>query len=258
MTWTTRPRSDFGTLAAIVAGQGPQLLLIHGVGLRAESWGSQIDAFAQTHRVVAVDLPGHGHSAALPAKAGLSEFSAALAACLDRPSIVIGHSFGAMIALDLAVHHPHHVAGVAALNAVFRRSPAARDAVVARANSLDGVQSADPGGPLERWFGSDASPERAACEAWLRGVDPAGYKAAYSVFAKQDGPQDAQCGGLHCPALYMTGANEPNSTPEMSRRMAELTPKGRAVVIAGAAHMMPMTHAPEVNKTLMQFAQECF
>ena len=62
MTWTTRPRSDLAGLACIRAGDGPPVLLIHGVGLRAEAWGAVIDRLAERFAVHAIDLPGHGES----------------------------------------------------------------------------------------------------------------------------------------------------------------------------------------------------
>ena len=67
MTWTTRRRSKIAGQAAIDLGDGPyHILMLHGVGLRAEAWSAQIDAFAATARVVAPDMPGHGQSG-LPA-----------------------------------------------------------------------------------------------------------------------------------------------------------------------------------------------
>lgn len=256
MTWTTRLRSDHATLSAISAGQGATILFIHGVGLRAEAWGAQLDALSSQFRVVAVDMPGHGDSALPEGDLGLSDYTDAIAAGIDGPVMAVGHSMGAMIALDMAIRHPEKVQGVVALNAIFRRRPDASDAVQARAASLDGTSMADPSGTLERWFGTDASPERDACHAWLTEVNPAGYKAAYTIFAHQDGPDTDALTALSCPALFMTGADEPNSTPAMSQAMAALAPKGRAEIIAGAAHMMPMTHAAAVNAALQDFAKE--
>ncbi len=123
--------------------------------------------------------------------------------------------------------------------------------------SLDGITTPDPSVPLDRWFGPTASSQRTACEAWLRACDPAGYKTAYQVFAHEDGPKNAMLAALRCRALFMTGADEPNSTPQMSCDMAALTPNGQAVVIDGAAHMMPMTHASQVNAALSGFVGDC-
>ncbi|MFD2856780.1 alpha/beta fold hydrolase [Seohaeicola zhoushanensis] len=59
------------------------------------------------------------------------------------------------------------------------------------------------------------------------------------------------------PALFMTGEAEPNSTPAMSRAMAELAPQGQALVVPGAAHMLPMTHPDVVNAALLDLAADC-
>jgi pimeloyl-ACP methyl ester carboxylesterase len=161
---------------------------------------------------------------------------------------------GAMIALDLAARYPHLCLGVVALNAIFRRSAPAAAAVRARAAALTGDAPADPGPALRRWFGNDvSSAEAVACRRWLRDVDPAAYRAAYTVFAREDGPSSDALRALRCPARFVTGSEEPNSTPEMSRRMAALSPGGDALIVDGAAHMMPMTHADAVNRALIDF-----
>lgn len=60
MNWITRQRSKIGSIAAISVGDGPLVLMIYGVGLRADAWAAQIDELAKAHRVVAVDMPGMG------------------------------------------------------------------------------------------------------------------------------------------------------------------------------------------------------
>lgn len=256
MTWTTRPRSEVDGLAAIVAGDGPTMVLLHGVGLRAEAWAPVIDAFAPQFRVIAPDLPGHGASPAVDLPDRLAGYADRIAPLLRDTAIVVGHSMGAMIALNLAVRDPDQTRGVAALNAIYRRSDAARTAVRTRAAALDGHSTADPSGTLGRWFGQSDCAARVACRDWLTSVDPAGYRAAYSVFADQDGPTGSGLRSLRCPALFMTGADEPNSTPDMSREMADLAPLGRAVVLPGAAHMMPMTHPDATIAALSELAKE--
>ncbi|NRB18885.1 MAG: alpha/beta fold hydrolase [Rhodobacteraceae bacterium] len=258
MPWTTLPRSKQGDLSTIVSGDGPPLLLIHGVGLRGEAWCGQIDSLSTNFKITAVDMPGHGASVLPDGDMTLTRYGDCIAASLTAPSVVIGHSMGAMIALDIAIRFPGLVRGVVALNAIYQRDTAAHKAVRARAASLDGLSPPDPSAALERWFGAGASPAREACRDWLSGVDPKGYAAAYQVFAHENGPAADDLTTLPCPALFMTGSQEPNSTPAMSRAMAALAPRGRASIIEGAAHMMPMTHAEQVNTALREFAQECF
>jgi pimeloyl-ACP methyl ester carboxylesterase len=232
--------------------------LLHGVGLRAEAWNAQADALVQAgFNVVAPDMLGHGESDYAPIPATLADYVAPVAEQINQPVIVVGHSMGAMMALELAAECANHVQGVVALNAIYQRSAEASAAVRARADALDGKTMADPADTLKRWFGAVSSSQADACREWLMTVDPAAYKSAYTVFANSDGPSVELLRGLTCPALFITGAQEPNSTPEMSRQMAALAPKGRSEVIAGAAHMMPMTHASAVNACVVKFAKEC-
>ncbi|WP_422378277.1 alpha/beta fold hydrolase [Roseibium sp.] len=257
MTWTTRPRSRIGSTAFFGEGDGPRLVLIHGVGLRAEAWNGQVSGLARAFDVVAPDLAGHGESDGFAEEPTLQAFSDRLAGLLHRDTVLVGHSMGAMIALDLAIRSPDAVRGVVALNAIYRRTAAAGEAVRHRAGQLDGVRVPDPEPTLTRWFGDRASPERNACAGWLGSVDPEGYRHAYRVFASEDGPSDAGLRSLTCPALFMTGGEEPNSTPAMSEAMAALAADGRCRVLADAAHMMPMTHAAEVTAAIQAFATEC-
>jgi pimeloyl-ACP methyl ester carboxylesterase len=259
VTWATRHRSDCAGLAAIRAGAGPDVLLLHGVGLRAEAWGAQIDALAGHACVTAPDMPGHGKSPASGSDATLDAYVQAALGVLNSlagPALVVGHSMGAMIAIALAMRAPERVAGLVALNAVFERSVDAAHAVQARAARLDTATAADPSATLQRWFGDALTPEREACAGWLRSVCPVSYKTAYSAFAQSTLPDRAMLASLACPALFMTGGAEPNSTPAMSEAMARLAPRGRAIIVEGAAHMMPMTHAGIVNAALIDFLGE--
>lgn len=253
MTWANRPRLQFGQLAAIHEGAGRPVLLLHGVGLRAEAWNAQIDALKGQFSVTAPDMPGHGESSLFAHVPTLVDYSDRIAVALAEPAFVVGHSMGAMIALDLASRYPQRVLGVVALNAIFRRSPVAAQAVQSRAASLDGESIADPSATLRRWFGDAPSRESQACRRWLSDVSPAGYKAAYTVFAKADGPSEDALAALHSPSLFATGSDEPNSTPAMSLAMAALAENSQSLVIANAAHMMPMTHATDVNAALLGF-----
>ncbi|MEM9320711.1 MAG: alpha/beta hydrolase [Pseudomonadota bacterium] len=258
MTWTTRQRSEFQGLAAVEAGSGPAVMLIHGVGLRSEAWLRQIDALSARYHILAVDLPGHGGSRGLSPDPDLEDFTDAFAALLSEPSLVVGHSMGAMIALDMARRYPQWVRGVAALNAIFEREPKAAQAVQARALELDGVSAIDPSKTLSRWFGDAETPERDACRLWLETVDPAGYRIAYRIFAARNGPKASDLATLRQPALFLTGGAEPNSTPAMSDKMAALAPKGRSIIVPDAAHMLPMSHAEAANAALKDFAAEVF
>lgn len=257
MIWTTQPRSDVGGLSAITCGYGPHILLIHGVGLRAEAWAKQITTLSQQYRITAIDMPGHGSSAPIAATdPELGDFADRILPCIDEPTIVMGHSMGAMIAVELAARQPL-VRGVVAMNAIYKRSAADRAAIYTRVEQLRDTGRADPLPTLQRWFSDLSDPAAIACNDWLAHVDFTSYLAAYQVFAHYDGPTDDRLQNLAVPALFLTGSREPNSTPQMSTDMARLCPQGRAAIIDGAAHMMPMTHATAVQLHLQRFLKDC-
>ncbi len=173
MTLTTLRLSEpFGDTVYQSAGQGEPVVLIHGVGMQSAAWGPQVDALAQTHRVIAVNMPGHGGSDAVLPDGELPDYVAWLHAVLTAldlgPVNVAGHSMGALVASGFAVTHPDMVKRVALLNGVYCRSETARAAVIARAEEI-GQGAFDLDTPLNRWFG-DSARDRMVCDqvsGWL-------------------------------------------------------------------------------------------
>lgn len=256
MTSKTLPLSDLGAkIAYREAGQGDPVVLIHGVGMQSAAWGPQIEALSKTHRVLALDMPGHGGSDPLPEGSRIEDYVRWLRAVLDglglRRVSLAGHSMGALIASGFVVSHPDMVSRVALLNGVHRRDPETRAAVEARAATIREGHF-DTATPLRRWFGEGPGDEAARIQVaeWLGAVDPAGYATAYTAFAKGDATYADSFAAITCPLLALTGEDDPNSTPAMSRAMAEAAAHGKAVIVAGHRHMVNLTAADIVNDEL--------
>lgn len=245
-------------------GEGPPVILIHGVGLNADVWASQIVALAPSHRVIAYDTLGHGRSALPPEIASLDDYVGQLFRLMDGLGLpgasLVGHSMGAMIAIAAALEDPARIDRLVALNAVHDRSPDQRAAARERADLLDrGGAAKTSEAALERWFGPSAggafAAERAQVRDWLDAVDPAGYARAYRVFATADSAYASRLKELRCPALFITGELDPHSTPAMSLAMAAAAPQGHAVVLPGQRHMAAFA-APDVcNRIILDFLQ---
>ncbi|MGC1503741.1 MAG: alpha/beta hydrolase [Sulfitobacter sp.] len=259
MTLKTRRLSKTGPRFAYrEQGTGPAVVLIHGVGLQSAAWQPQMAELAKGYRAIALDMPGHGGSDPLPTGAQLGKFvtwcEQAIRALELGPVSVAGHSMGALIAAGLAVTNPTIVERVALLNGVFRRDPQAHLAVVERAAQIRGG-AVDLEGPIERWF-TDAPSDRYARDltaGWLRDVDLEGYATAYSAFASGDATYADGFAKIACPLLALTGSDDPNSTPEMARKMAATAQNGRAVVIEGQRHMVGLTAPDQVNAHLFEW-----
>jgi magnesium chelatase accessory protein len=99
----------------------PRVVLLHGTGASTHSWRALAPLLARTAGVLAVDLPGHGFSdAARGQGATLPGMAAGLAALLAqigfRPSVLVGHSAGAAIAVRMALDRPEGLHAVVSLN----------------------------------------------------------------------------------------------------------------------------------------------
>lgn len=91
------------------------LVLVHGFGGQATQWRYQIQHFGVAHRVIAIDLRGHGRSdkpaGAYTMDELVHDLEAALTTMrLQQPVILVGHSFGGAIATEYALAHPQQVA----------------------------------------------------------------------------------------------------------------------------------------------------
>ncbi|HEX4245433.1 MAG TPA: alpha/beta hydrolase, partial [Acidimicrobiales bacterium] len=112
--------SDGGVIHAVELGQGPPIVLVHGVTLSDAVWVRQFTALADRHRVIAVDQRGHGPSVAGDDGYTFDRLAEDLLDVLDglavRHAVLVGHSMGGMVSLSAALAGPdrmaEHVAGL--------------------------------------------------------------------------------------------------------------------------------------------------
>jgi pimeloyl-ACP methyl ester carboxylesterase len=102
------------------AGSEPALLALHGLASNARWWDLVAARMVPAHRVIAVDLPGHGRSdrpdTAYDFDTVSSDLAALLVAVHPSPLVVVGHSWGATVALAFAVDHPDLALGVVCID----------------------------------------------------------------------------------------------------------------------------------------------
>jgi (E)-2-((N-methylformamido)methylene)succinate hydrolase len=263
VTPTMSDRSVAGDTAYIDKGQGETIIFIHGVGLNADAWGPQIAAFSKTHRVIAIDMLGHGGSGGAPEGVTLDHYVQQVADVMAALGIntanIVGHSMGGLVAIGFALAHPGQTLRLAVLNSVYQRTDEKRAAVMARAAEIATSGTVgDIEAPLERWFGPRAEQTGIAHDVrrWLSQVSPKGYATAYQVFAASDSVFAGKLGALKMPCLFATGSDDPNSTPEMANAMARETRRGRSLVLAGERHMMNLTNPEAINVALQDLFRE--
>ena len=144
------------------------------------------------------------------------------------------------------------------INIAFNRSDESQNGVLNRANQiLQTNKILNIEQTLERWFKDKTSPDDLKkidkVRNWLANATPQGYGRAYRVFALSDKIFLNKLSRLTPPVLYLTGEEDPNSTPAMSQQMAEETPNGSSNSLIGEAHMMSYIAADKVNPIIEQF-----
>ena len=260
MMWKTQPRSkSSNNIAYYREGSGTSLLFIHGVGLRLESWSAQLKYLKHYFDVIAIDLPGHGESDFQTSNNINIDFYTRMIKSfadeiIQKKFIIIGHSLGALIAIDYAIKYKNDCNGIVALNCVFQRSDGAMKALKKRLNNIVSVNHDEEiDATTKRWFGDNNSEHEELadyCHRWLSNCNLVGYRDAYEVFANQKGVPNELLINNTLPILFVTGRLDRNSTPCMSQQMNELSKNGIVILVEDAGHLAQMTHSNEVNNAI--------
>jgi pimeloyl-ACP methyl ester carboxylesterase len=148
----------------------PTLLFVHGYTCDSHDWSWQIPHFVTSHRVIAVDLRGHGRSSAPDTGYTPQDFAGDLVRLLDHLAVqrvvAIGHSLGGAVAGALAVEHPERVEAMVAIDPGYL-VPDTMSALVDPL--LDAMRTGDPVPIVQEMLGSwDAPAQPVALRTWQR------------------------------------------------------------------------------------------
>ena len=235
----------------------PAVFFLHGAALDHSVWQWQSRYLAHHgYGVLAADLPGHGRSPGMVRASigALADWVAAFveAACLDSAHIV-GHSMGALVALDTALRHPQRVAtlsllgasvpmpvGEAFLAAAKDDSPAAFDMQAAwgHARHVALAASAIPGLAL-------AGAARQLVARARPGVQHADLAACHGY-----APSTAAIRALKIPTLVMAGTRDQMTPLKAGKALANEIPGARFVALR-AGHSLPSEAPRETTAALL-------
>ncbi|MGE3150621.1 MAG: alpha/beta fold hydrolase, partial [Pseudorhodoplanes sp.] len=240
-----------------VQGEGPDLMLVHGVGARQENWERVVDLLKDRYRITRFDLRGNGRSERVPGPYTIEMLRDDALAVADEVGLkrfhLAGHSLGGLVATALALAHPERLRGVAILSAACGRTPEEKATALKR---MEMIGSEEPGGhfqrSLPRWFTEEFvcdNPDIIADYAKRnRDNDPQCYAAVYRVLATTDFADELH--KLKVPALVVTGEFDQGSNPRMSRLMAERIPDAELHILPKLRHSI-LIEAPQVIAPLL-------
>ncbi|WP_369204336.1 alpha/beta fold hydrolase [Streptomyces sp. PU-14G] len=211
------------------AGTGVPVVLLHCLGEDGEDWrGPLVSALGGEHPVYAPDLRGHGGSDRTGCYA-MANFVADLRGFLDAlgigRAILVGHSFGSVVAYLFAAEHPKRVDRL-----VLEETGAMRPLVPPRE-----VPEAPGGAQLFDWEVT------AQWVAQRNEPDPAWWERLTSITA---------------PTLLVGGGERSHLPQEDLREMAERIPDARVVTIEGAGHLVHEARPMEFTRAVLDFLTE--
>lgn len=258
---------DGGEIHYREAGQGTPILLIHGTGGDSGVWFGSFARLAETHRVIAYDRRGFGSSTPLKA-GGYLDVQADDAAALiaERglaPATVVGHSWGGLVALALAIKHPELVGTLVLMEPPY----------LAKENATPDFLLTIVRVKLQAQFKSD----QCAAATFFRftthrtdGVtsfdqlpvqaQAAGLRSAAGSMAELDAGTgeelaEGQVAQIKVPVLLLEGAVSQPLFRSLAGRLATLLPQAHVQVIPAAGHLMQFDQPADFERAVLGIAR---
>ncbi|MCO8146052.1 alpha/beta hydrolase [Rhodovulum tesquicola] len=236
-------------------GRGPAVILIHGASANLRDFTFSLSGrLARRYRVVAFDRPGLGHSQTLnnrgetPAEQA-AQLDAAAAMLGIRRAIIVGHSYGAAVAMAWALNHPDRAAGVVTLAGVTMPWPGELPRFYTVASSGLGsamvsalVTRARAEGAVERFFAPQRPPagyiDHVGIELALRPETLRTSARQVDILKPQLEAMNDRYPDLRLPVEILHGtADNAVSIDFHSRALAPRLRTGRLTELPGIGHM---------------------
>jgi|SRR5579859_641644 len=253
------------------AGTGAGVVCIHANASTSGQWQALMRLLAPRFRVLAPDLYGSGKSPEWPSDRVIrlqdeAEFIEPVLSRAGSPLALVGHSYGAAVALIAALANPGRVRALALYEPTLF---ALLDAETPAPNEADGIrhavaeatvalEAANPDAAAEQfidyWMGSGAwqqtpEPRKPPIAASVTNV----RRWAYALFTEPTPLMAFR--SLNIPVLYMVGKRSKASARGVARLLLGALPRVELVEFENLGHMGPVTDPDQVNQAIQQFLE---
>lgn len=246
-----------GDTVVQVSGEGPPIVFVHGFTTTAEFWREQVAPFSASHRVIRINLPGHGVSPQpedrdYTIEAFANDVLEVYRALGIDTAILVGLSMGGTIAQHVALNWPERVQALVLVGA----TPHGLGEDVNVDNVLKAIE--DVGvvtasqNVIERSFAPGTTAELLAFAKAEVAQTPA-FVARQAIASLNRSDSRARLGEIGMPTLVVVGKEDTITPPNESVILADGIPDSRLAILEGAGHF-PMLEKPQVfNRLLADF-----
>jgi 3-oxoadipate enol-lactonase len=240
----------------------PTLVFLHGIGGRASGWAPIQQACAAAgHTSLAWDMPGYGDSPSI-APYDFDGLADALALLMDthdlHKAVLVGHSMGGMVALQMWARHPERVAGLvlAASSPAFGHGSgdfqqafiAQRLAPIEAGHSMADVADTLVPSMVAPGF---EGPGLAQAKACMASVTPTAYKAALGALVQFE--QRAALPTITVPTLCIAGEHDRTAAPAVVQRMADKIDQAQYLCLPGVGHLLTFEQPDSFAQALLPY-----
>ena len=251
------------------AGSGPAVVCLHSNASSSSQWRGLMDTLSPRFHVLAPDCYGAGKSADWTSDQPISlddeaDFIESILGSVTAPFFLVGHSYGAAIALNVALKEPRRVRAMAlyepnlfslidADSAPPNAADGIRQAVQAAGSALDdGDTSRAAKYFIDYWMGPqgwDNTPDSKKGPIAASVVNVRRW--AHALFTESAELNAFRA--LDIPVLYMVGQSTTQSALGVARLLTAVLPRVEVVTFEGVGHMGPVTHPELVNPAIAGF-----
>ena len=220
----------------------PGIVLVHSLGANRSIWRSLAASLASSHRVITLDLRGHGASPVPAGPYSLDELAGDVLGVADAAGLsrfrFCGISLGGLVGLHLAARHPERVEALVAANTAAKIGTDAHWSErcrAVRAQGMAGIADA----VIARWFAPGFAEREPATFADLRRIFAATSADGYVACCEAIGAADLthELRRVAAPTLVVAGELDTSTPVAGARVLNEGIPGSRLVVFPGVAHL---------------------
>lgn len=229
------------TLPPVVpdVSQGKLILYIHGAGSNGHFAHKLLDILSVRHSPLSFDFPAHGRSSGIDSLGSItaySDFTYSLWQTLGlRPAVLMGHSMGGAIAMDLALRRPEMVSGlILSCTAATFNIPDER--VETWAQVMKGRQSQ----PFTKDSCSPKTPQAIVQEGWMEQIKTDPRVRHFDLVACQQIDMRPKLSELRTPTLILAGGDDTATPVAQSEELRDQIPGAQLRIIEDAGHWLPI------------------